>query len=198
MQRAAVATLALLLTTGVVACGDDDDSGGGGPSVVSVGRVADSDAFAAVVSNGGQIVAYVCDSKDLTAAFRGEQDGDKFDLESGGGRLQGELSDGGASGTFTSAEGKKYDFSTEKASGEAGFYAGRDGDKTWAGWIVLADGQQRGSVGNFKTFQPAPTLNPSAESIRIRGTAIRVFQIQPGMVPGMGMIPGMGMRPGGM
>ena len=172
IRRAGRLTVAIAIGTGALglaACGDDyggddsdDDTGSGQVTepgtaaelpVELVGEVEGGEAFVAIVAGGdGEVTAYVCDGEegDMAASgdwFTGEVDGAELSLQAeSGATLEAELTDEGATGTYTSADGTTQDLSAEPAEGEAGLYRGEDGDVV-AGFIVSNDGDDRGGIG---------------------------------------------------
>jgi hypothetical protein len=170
-SRAGRLTLAIAIGVGVVglaACGDDygsddgDDEGGVGETTEPVtdadaaelvGEVEGGDAFVAIVAaEDGEVTAYVCDGEEGEMAttgewFTGELDGTELLLEAdSGATLEAELTDDGAVGTYTSADGTVQALTAEPAEGEAGLYRGEDGDVV-AGFVVANDGDDRGGIG---------------------------------------------------
>ena len=127
------------------------------PSGVFVGRVADTDAFVAVVMKERDVVAYVCDGSEagvsLWGWFAGELVDDHTTLVSTTGMAL--LLDGsGATPTGAvipthSKGGTPLAFTTEPATGNAGLWRAQgivDDIPVLAGWVVLNDGQQRGAL----------------------------------------------------
>ena len=169
--RAGRLTLAVAIGVGVVglaACGDDygsddgdDDEGGVGETTEQVtdpeaaelvGEVEGGDAFVAIVAaEDGEVTAYVCDGEEGEMAttgewFTGELDGTELLLEAdSGATLEAVLTDDGATGTYTSADGAVQALTAEPAEGDAGLYRGEDGDVV-AGFVVANDGDDRGSI----------------------------------------------------
>lgn len=85
------------------------------------------------------------------------------------------LSGSEASG-HVEVDGKKRSFTAKLASGEAGLYRAAKGTlgepgSVEAGWVVLADGSQRGNVNitdpSDLNVEPAPNLNPAASTVRL-------------------------------
>lgn len=155
-----VVLVALLIL--VAACGSD------GSSDVSstdssrprtyVGTVATTSAFVAVVVDGSNALAYVCDgvpadpigtAPTVQAWFAGPSDGRQLDLQGKSGRLEARLSDEGMTGTLTLPDGSALTLRADAASGDAGLYraetSGPDGAAV-AGWILAGDGAQRGAL----------------------------------------------------
>ena len=179
--RAGGLTLALAIGVGAVglaACGDDygsdDDEGGSDQSTEPVtdaevaelvGEVDGGDAFVAIVAGeDGEVTAYVCDGAEGEMAttgewFSGELDGTELLLEAdSGATLAAELTDDGATGTYTAADGTVQALAAEPATGDAGLYRGEEGDVV-AGFVVANDGDDRGGIAI--AGRPATFARPS-------------------------------------
>jgi hypothetical protein len=151
-------------------CGGDDDSAStgstsAGPAAkgVFVGKAGDSGAYVALVSDGKEVTGYVCngtpDTKAADIAWLWLKPtsvaAGKATLENRKGETVGTVSfsDGAASGKVTIG-GQEQSYSAKLAKGDAGLYRATKGE--WdtpgsieAGWIVLADGTQRGALGTY-------------------------------------------------
>jgi hypothetical protein len=149
----------LLLLPVLAACGEDDEPSRGVPDVRStsagiagsfVGTLEGTDAFIAlVVLDSREALAYVCDGKGVSQWFRGMADASTLNVSSDTGQLEAALSHKKASGEVTLADGKTATFSAEPARGASGLYRATgsgSGESLVGGWIVLNDGEQRGSV----------------------------------------------------
>ena len=114
-----------------------------------VGRVRGSDAFIAVVTDGSRAVAYLCDGKFVGQRFEGTVERGRIELASRDGeRLVATLTPGAVRGSVRLARGKPLAFRAVRAKGPAGYYrAARKvgGSTVTAGWVVLANGDQRGT-----------------------------------------------------
>jgi hypothetical protein len=160
---AAAAALALL-----AGCSSGSDEEAKPPASTGthtyVGRAAGSEALIGVVVDGKRVLAYVCDgvpgepvgtTPKVQAWFNGESDGGSVDVSQGGGRLKLDLTDSGMSGTVTLADGRTLQVTGETTTGDAGLYrsetTGPAGPAV-AGWILAADGTQRGGVGGSLTI----------------------------------------------
>jgi hypothetical protein len=147
----AFGALALVLAL-LAACG----STGATPTPASragtfAGAVPGTDAFVAiVVDRQNKALAYVCDSGQIGEWFRGAATADgSLDLTSAGGaHLSAKVAGQGASGTLTLA-GKEVPFTAGPTQQPAGLYrqvAAGAGGQEISGWIVLPDGQERGTT----------------------------------------------------
>lgn len=123
-----------------------------------VGRVAGSDAFVAIVANGADVMAYVCDGKNLAQWFKGQRQGSAIELTTeDGARLTVNMTSSAgtgslrqASGTFRAANGEERRFDTAATTtlDRAGLYRGAgvvDGGNAVLGVIVLPSGEFRGA-----------------------------------------------------
>jgi hypothetical protein len=144
--RAARVVACLAACLPAVGCGDDE-----GPARY-VGAVSGTDAFVAAVTDGERVVAYVCDgvpgekAATVQAWFDGASDGRRIDVPGvRGGRLLGRLADDAMSGTVVLPDGRRLSYRMPRARGSAGLYRG-EAEGVLAGWIVAADGRQRGSL----------------------------------------------------
>lgn len=128
-----------------------------------VGRAAGSEALIGIVVDGKRVLAYVCDgvpgepvgsTPTLQAWFNGESNGASVDVSQPAGRLQLQLTDSSMSGTVTLSDGRVLPVTGETTTGDAGLYRAETagpGGPAVAGWILGADGTQRGGVGGSLT-----------------------------------------------
>lgn len=139
-----------------------------------VGYVENSDAFIALTQLDGQVLAYVCNGRDVATWLRGSARGDALDLNSGEARLQAAYDGTGFTGTFTSAHGGSHPFRARPAAQGAGFYRAAQtvaGLSYVGGWIVLGDGQQRGAVkaGGVLVGGTLAPLDPERPTVELPG-----------------------------
>lgn len=153
----AVFTFGALLGVATTVLGSCDGVTERSVSGTYVGRVAGSNAFAVVVTNGTDVRAYVCDGAAdgrLTVSewFKGVTTGRTVasTSESGGARLTAEFAPETASGSVRLADGRVLTFTAAREDGDGpGFYlfkTQRAGEWFWGGWIVLPGGDMRGST----------------------------------------------------
>lgn len=163
-----------------------------------VGRIAGSDAFIGVVSDGRGVIAYVCDSALRADWFRGEiftsVNAGTIDLTSpSGARLrlelssvqQGVLDASSAPRGQLEIGGTNLNFQTEVASAGAGvFRAERNtpSQSVLAGWIVLNDGDVRGAAIDRLADQQ---LGPSVIGLGPDSADLTTLQ---GYVPGFDIL----------
>jgi hypothetical protein len=141
----------VLFSLVVAACGGGSSGGGGGGSGSSnvwVGKLAESDAYIAIMKTELEHLIFVTDGKELALWFKGTvgvagagvfylQDAD---LRAINARPQGN----NYTGLITVAPGKHLQFNAVPAKGEAGLYRAKEGTAQ-SGWIVLEDGTLRGA-----------------------------------------------------
>jgi hypothetical protein len=190
---ARIALVAVVLTAGAAACDDDDDSAASSRPDPGAGATT----FAGTAEGGGTYVAIVVDAEGDALAYA--TDGDRSvdwlygmvdngtgSLDNDGGAvLDVTVGDDRASGTFTRPDSEPLRFSAEPASSPAGLYRAQDsfadGDYV-AGWIVLPDGTQRGSVRRYETpLTPgtvdATTFSTGDDTFTVPGGELRVRRI---------------------
>jgi hypothetical protein len=156
MKPGSLLGLALVLTL-LVACGgggssssssDSSSATGDASANTWVGKVADSDAFIAIMKEGTQHLIYLTDGKTLSVWFEGNASGAvvgyfTFNNDEGGSIVNNPQGDG-FSGIITLTGGQHLRYTVARARGEAGLYRAKDATGT-SNWIVLADGSLRGA-----------------------------------------------------
>jgi hypothetical protein len=137
------------------------------PQADYVAQVNGGGAAVAISVHKGKAVAYVCNGHAVAAWYRGSVAHGKLNLTGkNGATLSVDYGAGKASGSLT-ADGVHYSFSAPMVHGVVptghrppGLYeatATVDGVKIKAGWIVLPDGSQVGSVEYFADSAVTPT-----------------------------------------
>ena len=127
-------------------------------------------AAVAISVHKGKAVAYVCNGHAVAAWYRGSAANGKLNLTGkNGARLSVDYRSGKAKGSLT-ADGVQYSFSAPMVHGVVptgqrppGLYeatATVDGVSIKAGWIVLPDGSQVGSV----EYDPNSAIPPTAQA----------------------------------
>ena len=185
-----MALAAVCLVLGLAACGGDDEVDAAAERTY-VGTVDGTDAYIALVSDGKQVSGYLCDGTPKAVKVcrwldNAELTGHNAEL---GERphhflVEARLGDDEAVGEVEPYP-KAYSFTAEAASGEAGLYrangeavrappagSGRPELRSFveAGWIVLADGTQRGGVAISDPntdLRPAPILDPTTLDVQL-------------------------------
>lgn len=201
----AVGVALVLLASG---CGSGAWSGAGDvtapPAAAAVSYVAPlpgTEVFLGLVVDqvetpaGRAVVAYACDGGLVGEWFTGTVNGAETQLDSAGGaRLALRLADGAASGTLTFADGIARTFTAPPAVGDGGVYRAEgvvDGGDVVAGWVVLADGTQRGALDG--AAGPAPALGPPRSTALIGTTALPVSKIGSGSFQTVTVTPNLGL-----
>jgi hypothetical protein len=136
------------------------------PKADYVARTDKGGAAVAISVHAGKAVAYMCNGHAVAAWLRGTAKGGKLELTGkNGARLDVSYRTGKAAGSIT-ADGTRYSFSAplvhSSSSGHRrpGLYEATamvHGVKIKAGWVVLPDGSQVGSVEYFADADVAPT-----------------------------------------
>jgi hypothetical protein len=124
-----------------------------------VGQLHGDPAFVAIVYDGAQLAAYVCDDGRLgTWFFASPGAGARFELAGAGGALLVVTLGAVADGQFIK-DGQTYKFEAHKTNREVLFRADAAPNDTpvVAGWIKNG-GQTRGTVAIGSNLTPAPTL----------------------------------------
>ncbi len=168
VARRALAGLALLGSV-LAACGSEGRSEGSPATSSSVasyaGAVTGSDAFVGAVMNrdDGSVLAYVCDGKTVAAWFKGNaaEHGGVTLTSADGARLSGRIEGGTLAGTVAMpGDATPREFRAGVVDPPAGLYRARGqvrGEPAVGGWVVLADGRQRGAVRTSTGFTSSDT-----------------------------------------
>lgn len=139
--------------------------------VTYVGNVDGGGASVAIVINGAEVTAYVCDGV-VEAWLNGTARYGELRLEGENGSLTGSYDDTRATGQAT-MDGRDWTFTIELVAPPEGLYRVADtvigGAEVAGGWIVLPDGTQVGVLTVDGETQPAPALDPGSGEVRIAG-----------------------------
>ncbi len=144
-----------------------------------VGPAEGSESFVAIVTDGAQVLAYVCDGATTVEWFSGAAMRDSIDLTSAGSiGLVAERGTGDTlDGTLTAGDGTESSFSAARVDvdgSEGGLCRGIlqvDGVTYTGGWIVLPDGRQRGAIigdDGSKLFD-VPDIDPVTMVVDVPG-----------------------------
>ena len=150
------------------------------PARVFVGALADSDALIAVVLDGRQVLAYVCDGTaagvDTWGWFAGEAEAPQLTLvATNGAVLLVDLSGETPSGTVINRTGHQHGFGTEAARAPAGLWRAQGlvaGQPVLAAWVVLNDGSQRGAQVRGGTVGTVGFIDPTSDFNRPQTVAV--------------------------
>jgi hypothetical protein len=197
MGRSAVRRIvAVLGAIGVVvalsSCG-----GGGGQSAAAPtgsfgGRVPASDAFVSVVAGKANVVVWICDGAHQVALrFSGPRTGNGFDITLPlGARVAGTIAGNQAAGSVTTGTDAPRPFTATATTGAAGLYTATgkiDADEVGLAWVVLNDGQQRGSeLGRFGIRLPPPLDTKTRKATLGAGNTTTASRSNPGGGGGFG------------
>jgi hypothetical protein len=151
---------------------------------VFVGPVKGTRAFVALVADADTVAGYVSDGKDVSVWLDAvERDTPSTALVNRQGDTVGEVKFAGdnATGTVT-LEGSTRRFRATKGKGVAGLYRGVAGTPgkvggAEAGWVVLVDGRQRGTVrfigpNDLHRVVAAPRLAVGVRSVQFQPPGI--------------------------
>ena len=151
------------------------------------GRVGGGGGSVAVAVHGDKAIAYVCNGSTVEGWMRGKVDGDKLVLT---GKNQTHLTASYHAGKVTGdveAHGTDYSFSvptvsksTSKSSGLYQATAVVQGKAIKAGWIVLGDGTQIGSLETDEsgaTAVTAPKLDVATMTARIGNVVLHAVPV---------------------
>lgn len=190
MRRAVTSSLLGVALVALAACGGgSDETADPAPAPAArtyVGTAQGTAAFVAVVFDGSRALAYVCDGvpgdpsgtvPTVQAWFNASSDGAVVDATQPAGQLQLRLTETEMTGTLTLAGGRALPVTGRTVAGDAGLYraeAAGAGAKAVGGWILAADGQQRGGVGgegSLPKLSGTRTLNLTQPTFSLQGLA---------------------------
>jgi hypothetical protein len=139
------------------------------PKADYVAKLNGGGAAVAISVHAGKAVAYICNGHGVAAWYRGTAAAGRLHLTGkNGARLDVEYRTGRATGSIM-ADGAKYTFSAPVVRGvrsgqrRPGLYEATavvDGVSIKAGWVVLPDGSQVGSV----EYDPSSDVPPTAQA----------------------------------
>jgi hypothetical protein len=185
------AGFALTLVIALAGCGSSSHS----PVPVTgdyVAKLPAPGAAAAVVVGKVNAVAYVCDPRrHFAEVFSGSRSGKQVTLRGArGGTLTATVSSKVVVATFKPRNARTLRFAAAVARPPAGFYRAKGrvhGEAASAGWVVFADGSQRGAATIGTTVGPAPTLSTSTSSTTLSGTRFSAVRISSGSISQTGI-----------
>jgi hypothetical protein len=137
------------------------------------GSVQDTNSYISVFTlTDGQTGAYLADGDRTAVLALGTLTGGQLALQARDGtRVTGNVSGDQVQGTVT-LQGRDHAFRAVRATGEAGWYRARQpvgGETVAAGYIVLADGTQRGAVRRGDAVLATPRFDPKYPTIEVEG-----------------------------
>ena len=141
--------------------GDDTPASATAPRTTYVGTLARSRALVGIVTRGDTVRAYVCDGRKVGLWFDDRVVDGKVAASANGSRLTATFAKRSATGSVTIDGGKPRRFVAVPAAGDAGLYRGAAKGYV-AGWVLLADGTQRGVLTSRTGVSPAPRLTSTA------------------------------------
>jgi hypothetical protein len=148
---------------------------------VYAGRSSGNEVALAVVTDGAQAAAYVCNGRTIEAWLQGSVRGNQVSLSgNNGASLSGTLSGLAMFGTVTPGAGLSFPFSAELSPRPAGVYQARivvNGLATRIGWAVLPDGTQLGVAVAGTTRSAAPPLNLSDGAFTLDGASFQASAV---------------------
>lgn len=170
-----------------VGCGGEESAER--PATVGrfVGRLADATTYFALVTEGDQATAYLCngvtddtrvgaEANFVAVWLEGAFDGERVELNDGTTTLALAVAGDTVEGTAR-VGGQTLAANGVRATGDAGLYRGigtdAEGGTHEGGWVVLADGSQRGGFGyvapggTLTKTHIAPTLNLAQLNVQI-------------------------------
>lgn len=144
-----------------------------------VGGVDGGGASVAIVLNGDDAIAYVCDG-EIEAWLSGPVGEGELALAGDDAELTASYDDNGASGEIT-ALGETWSFTTEQVDEPQGLYRVADtflgGAEVDGGWIVLPDGRQIGVLTVDGATTTAPELDTATGEVAVPGGTVTAERV---------------------
>jgi hypothetical protein len=136
-----------------------------------LGKVAGSDAFIAIVARRGVAIAYVCDSNKTAVWLRGTFKNGRVSLEAkDGSTLEGTLTRSSLTLPGESPLKAKTHLSPTTDNEHFIVGVGKAAGEQWVGgWILLANGSQRGALKSKSgpIHTPLPPVKPTTTSVSL-------------------------------
>jgi hypothetical protein len=131
------------------------------------------------LDTAGAVIGHACDGRALSVWFTGRLIGNTITTATGGARLVATAGPGRVDGRLLMAGNRR--FTLMPVGGGGGLYAARaaaDGIVHTAGWIVLADGTQCGTLLSGTETGPAPSLPPDRTGpVRCKGVRLHPVRL---------------------
>ena len=171
----------------VVAAGCDGGSSSDLADRVWIGEI-DDDTFVAVVTDDERVLAYVCDGTpeavSVATWFVGTHDGAGFSLSNASGRtFSGAIEEDAITGQLILGD-EALAYMAAPAAGDAGVFLADEGELR-GGWIVHADGSQRGAVLHRTTgdIVSAQLIKTTQTSVVLQTRASPLQQLSQPVLP---------------
>jgi hypothetical protein len=143
--------------------------------VTYVGYVDGGGASVAVIVDGDEAIAYVCDGQSREAWLSGVAVDGQLELTGDRGSLSASYDDSIVEGEAT-VDGQAWTFSITQVDPPEGLYQFADtvagGAEVVGGWIVLPDGSQVGAVNVDGETQPAEPLDVTTGQVTVEGEVV--------------------------
>lgn len=139
-----------------------------------VGYVDGEHASVAVVIDGAEAIAYVCDGASIEAWLKGTAADGRVELTGARGTLSAAYDESAVTGEVA-VDGLTWTFDVAQVAPPDGLYRFADtvaGAEVVGGWIVLPDGSQIGAVSIDGETQPTDGIDPATGQVTIEGTAV--------------------------
>lgn len=147
--------------------------------ITYVGDVDGGGASVALVLNGDEAIAYVCDG-EIEAWLEGTARNGELVLDGDDAELNGSYDEDAASGEVT-ALGESWTFTVDLAEQPEGLYRVADtilgGAEVDGGWIVLPDGRQVGVLTLDGESAPAPELDTETGEVTVDGGTVTAERV---------------------
>ena len=127
------------------------------------GKLEGTDAFIAVITSADRVVIYTCDGQNFAQWFRARLVSSPLEVVSTDGevKLTARISTRLVSGTLFLEDGKVHPFKALRSASPAGLFRSEtllEGANYIGGWVVLPNGEQRGSIMGGGLIRPAGAM----------------------------------------
>jgi hypothetical protein len=147
--------------------------------ITYVGDVDGGGASVAIVLNGEEATAYVCDG-EIEAWLQGDASAGELALSGDGAELTATYDEDSAAGEVT-ALGEEWSFTVEQVDAPEGLYRVADtilgGAEVEGGWIVLPDGRQVGVLTVDGESASAPELDTDTGQVTVDGETVTADKV---------------------
>ena len=137
------------------------------PAPISfVGSVDDTKIYVGVTTSGGIAQVYLCDGQEIAIWLLGTADDSGVNASDEAASVTASISGASLAGTVT-VDAVSHSFVADRAEYPADLWesltVGADGQLVRGGWIVLADGTQRGAVKQGSKIVSTDSIDPPAD-----------------------------------